>query len=328
MSPVSENASEATVGARESRRNSFLSSTGGVLALATASCLLWGSAFPCTKIGNVLFGITPTSTSSQLLFAGVRFFIAGCMVVVAMSIMRGRPLLPKATDWKAIACLSLFQTVLQYGLFYPGLSRASGVASSFIVILLAALAFRQERLDARKVMGCIVGFAGVLLVNLRSGGALRFSLAGEGLVFLSTIAAAMSSCLIREFSKRHDPVMLSGWQFVVGGVVLTAIGLATGGRLQPSRPAALVLLAYMGFISAAAYTMWSMLLSANPVSRVAVFGFMNPVFGVVLSALLLGEASAIDPLRATLALVLVSVGIVIVNRDPRARESARSDGNA
>ena len=71
-----------------------------------------------------------------------------------------------------------------------------------------------------------------------------------------------------------------------------------------------------------------MLLSANPVSRVAVFGFMNPVFGVVLSALLLGEASAIDPLRATLALVLVSVGIVIVNRDPRARESARSDGNA
>lgn len=335
MSPVSENASEATVGARESRRNSFLSSTGGVLALATASCLLWGSAFPCTKIGNVLFGITTTSTSSQLLFAGVRFFIAGCMVVVAMSIMRGRPLLPKATDWKAIACLSLFQTVLQYGLFYPGLSRASGVASSiieasasFIVILLAALAFRQERLDARKVMGCIVGFAGVLLVNLRSGGALRFSLAGEGLVFLSTIAAAMSSCLIREFSKRHDPVMLSGWQFVVGGVVLTAIGLATGGRLQPSRPAALVLLAYMGFISAAAYTMWSMLLSANPVSRVAVFGFMNPVFGVVLSALLLGEASAIDPLRATLALVLVSVGIVIVNRDPRARESARSDGNA
>ena len=120
-------------------------------------------------------------------------------------------------------------------------------------------------------------------------------------------------------------MLLSGWQFVVGGVVLTAIGLATGGKLQPSRPAALVLLAYMGFISAAAYTMWSMLLSANPVSRVAVFGFMNPVFGVVLSALLLGEASAIDPLRATLALVLVSVGIVIVNRDPKARESARSD---
>lgn len=327
---VSENASQATIGARESLRNSFLSSTGGLLALAMASCLLWGSAFPCTKIGNVLFGIASSATSSQLLFAGVRFFVAGCMVVVAMSVMRGRPLLPGANDWKAILCLSLFQTVLQYGLFYPGLSRASGVASSiieasasFIVILLAALVFRQERLDARKVIGCVVGFAGVLLVNLQSGGTLEFSLAGEGLVFLSTIAAAMSSCLIREFSKRHDPVLLSGWQFLVGGVVLTAIGLATGGRLQPSRPAALVLLAYMGFISAAAYTMWSMLLSANPVSRVAVFGFMNPVFGVVLSALLLGEASAIDPLRATVALALVSVGIVIVNRDPRARQATR-----
>ena len=179
MQKVSENASQATIGARESRRNSFLSSTGGVLALAMASCLLWGSAFPCTKIGNVLFGIASSATSSQLLFAGVRFFVAGCMVGVAMSVMRGRPLLPRATDWKAILCLSLFQTVLQYGLFYPGLARAAGVASSiieasasFIVILLAALAFRQERLDARKVIGCVVGFAGVLLVNLQSGGTL------------------------------------------------------------------------------------------------------------------------------------------------------------
>ncbi len=318
---MSDNTSSMAISERESRRNAFLSSTPGLLLFATTSCLLWGSAFPCTKIGNVLFGIGAAATSSQLLFAGVRFTIAGCMVIAFMSAKRGRPLVPRVTDWKAILCLSLFQTVLQYGLFYPGLSRSSGVASSiiessasFVVIVLAALVFRQEKLTSRKVLGCLAGFAGVLLVNLKPGGSLGFSPIGEGLVFLSTIAAAMSSCLIRELSKRHDAVLLSGWQFLVGGVVLTIIGIAAGGHLAPSRPAALALLAYMGFISAAAYTLWSMLLSANPVSRVAVFGFMNPVFGVLLSAILLNETSALNPLAAAAALVLVSAGIVIVNR--------------
>ena len=313
-----------TLRPREERRNAFLSSTTGVLTFALVSCFLWGSAFPCTKIGNTLFGISSDDTASQLLFAGVRFTLAGAMVVVGMSARRGRALLPRSRDWGAVLELSLFQTILQYGLFYPGLSRAAGTTSSiieasntFIAILLSSLVFRQERLTARKLLGCAVGFAGVMMVSSGGGSAAGPSLSGEGLVFLSTFAAATSSCLIQNLSRDHDAVLLSGWQFLVGGLALTAVGLLAGGRLEPSRPAALVLLAYMAFISAAAYTLWSMLLSANPVSRVTVFGFMNPVFGTILSAVLLGEADTIDPLRAVVALVLVSAGVVVVNYAPR-----------
>ena len=83
---------------------------------------------------------------------------------------------------------------------------------------------------------------------------------------------------------------------------------------------ALALLAYLGFISAGAYSLWSLALAANPVSRVAVFGFMNPIFGVLLSAVLLGEADVVSPAVAAGALVLVSAGIVVVNRrEGRAR---------
>ena len=82
---------------------------------------------------------------------------------------------------------------------------------------------------------------------------------------------------------------------------------------------ALALLAYLGFISAAAYSLWSATLAVNPVSRVAVFGFMNPVFGVLLSALLLGETNVVSPLVAVAALALVSAGIVVVNRPERAK---------
>lgn len=105
---------------------------------------------------------------------------------------------------------------------------------------------------------------------------------------------------------------------MIGGATLLALGLAMGGCVAPADAAnplpALALLAYMGFISAAAYSLWSMALAANPVSRVAVFGFMNPVFGAVLSALLLGETSVVSPVLAVVALALVSTGIIVVNR--------------
>lgn len=304
----------------------FLATTSGVLLACLASCFLWGSAFPCVKIGYELFGIDSADLPSIIAFAGARFLIAGIMVVVGMSVVSRRAFLPAKRDLPAIGALSLFQTILQYLFFYVGLANCEGVTSSileasnaFLCVVLAALVFRSERLTARKVLGCVVGFAGVVLFNVvGEEGALSFSLSGEGMVLLSTLAAATSSNLVKRFSREHDPVLLSGWQFAVGGAVMLAVGMALGGRVAPAEGAdplaATALLAYLGFISAAAYSLWSMALAANPVSRVAVFGFMNPVFGVLLSALFLSETDVVSPVVAVVALVLVSVGIVIVNR--------------
>ena len=86
-------------------------------------------------------------------------------------------------------------------------------------------------------------------------------------------------------------MVLSGYQFLCGGIILTAAGLICGGRVNLTGVSlgGWVLLLYMGFISAAAYTLWGILLKYNPVGRVAVYGFMNPMFSFLLSALLLGE---------------------------------------
>ena len=316
-----EDSTEFRMGERQER---FLTSSWGALLAAAFCCLLWGSAFPCIKIGYALFGIAGTDPASQMLFAGTRFLLAGAMVIVFVSIARRRPLVPKRTDVGAICLLALFQTFGQYAFFYLGLAHAAGTTSSvieasanFFAILLSALAFRQERLTGRKVAGCLLGFAGVVLINL--GGSLgnfsfSFSPDGEGMILLSALCSATSSCLIQRLSKWHDPVLLSGWQFVVGGLGLMAMGAAGGGTLSPTGPNAIALLAYMAFISAAAYSVWSLLLSVNSVSRISVYGFMNPVFGFVLSAVLLGEYQLVDPVRSICALVLVSAGIVVVNR--------------
>lgn len=319
--------STANTSARARTQTPFFATTPGLLLACLGACLLWGSAFPCVKIGNGLFGIESSDVASLIAFAGARFVISGLLVVVAMSIARRRAFVPHGSDWACAAKLSVFQTILQYLFFYVGLSRSAGVTSSiieasnsFLIVLLAAFAFRSEHMTRRKALGCIVGFAGVLLVTLGggSGSGFSFSLTGEGLVFASTFAAAMSSNLAKRYSADHDPVLLSGWQFILGGAAMLVVGLALGGRVVPADAAnplpAIAMLIYLGFISAAAYSLWSTALAVNDVSRVAVFGFMNPVFGAVLSAVLLGEADAVNPLLAVAALVLVSTGIIVVNR--------------
>ena len=74
---------------------------------------------------------------------------------------------------------------------------------------------------------------------------------------------------------------------------------------------------YLGFLSAVAYTLWSLLLQRHPISRVMVFSFLNPVFGVVLSALLLGEAKVLNLPRCLLAMALVCLGVWIVNQSEK-----------
>lgn len=308
---------------RERTNRPFLGTLPGLILGCLVSCGLWGSAYPCVKIGYELFGITGSDVASRLVFAGTRFTIAGIMVVVGVSIAQRRALLPAKRDLSAIGILALFQTVLQYFFFYGGLSHAAGVTSSiigaaayFFAILFAALIFKTESLTRKAVIGCAIGFAGVVLVNLGSGdAAFSFALNGEGFILLSSVAGAISTCFIAVLGRTHDSVLLSGWQFVTGGVVLLGCGLAMGGSLCPISPGpALALILYMGFISAMAYTLWSRLLAANPVSRVSIFGFMTPVFGAAMSAVLLGETDAVNPLFALIALALVSAGIVIVNR--------------
>lgn len=151
-------------------------------------------------------------------------------------------------------------------------------SANFLAILFAALAFRTEKLNTAKVLGCVLGFAGVALVNLSGAdGTFGFTLDGEGFILASTVAGALSTCLIGIFSREHDGVLLAGWQFLVGGLALTAIGFLMGGALSPTAIApAITLIIYMALISAVAYSLWSRLLAVNPVSRVSVFGFMNP----------------------------------------------------
>ena len=297
----------------------IMTNRAAVFLLAMLCCLLWGSAFPCIKLGYGYSQISSGDTFSQILYAGLRFILAGILALAIGSFVVRKPLMISKSSLPMAIKLSVFQTILQYSFFYIGLSHCTGMKSSvitgsnvFLSILVAALVFRTEKLTVRKLLGCAVGFSGVLLINLSGmGGGAR--LTGEGFVFLSALSYAFSAALIKKFSVKEEPVLLSGWQFVIGGAFMTLTGLACGGRLGAFNTQGLLMLIYLAFVSAAAFSVWGTLIKYNNVSTVSVFGFMNPVFGVILSFFILSERNPAGAWGTVLALALVSAGIIIVN---------------
>ncbi|MDO4622092.1 MAG: DMT family transporter [Eubacteriales bacterium] len=296
-----------------------------VILMTFICCFLWGSAFPCIKTGYRLLRIGAEDTAEQLLFAGCRFTLAGILVILFTCIEHRRLIYPRRKALPYVGLLAFLQTCGQYFFFYIGLAHCTGVSSAiiqgantFFCILIAALLFRTEKLTGGKILGCLIGFAGVVLIQLPSTGSGSLQLAaswnGEGFMLIACLLGAMASSAIKWAGKKEDTTMLCGYQFLLGGLVLVLIGLISGGRLVFGSAACFVLLLYMAFISAVAYTLWSVLLKYNPVSRISVFGFMNPVIGVLLSAVILGEANQAFSVRGLLALVFVSAGIIVVNR--------------
>jgi len=288
------------------------------VVLAALLCTaLWGSATPFIKTGYECLRVV--GTPSIMLFAGIRFTLAGIITIIIYSIIERKFLYPKKKSLKYVGVISVFQTILQYIFFYVGLANTSGVkgtilsgSSAFFSILVATLIFRQEKLTFKKVIACIIGFSGVVVVNLK-GLELNLNFLGDGFVIFSAISLAFSSVLMKIYSKEENPVVLSGYQFVIGGIVMTVLGLAFDGTISFDNLKGVVILTYLAFLSAVAYALWGILLKYNPVSKVTVFSFMTPVFGVILSKLMLTETSNVSVENVLVALILICVGIFTLN---------------
>lgn len=304
-----------------STKKTFITKPMGIGLLAILCCLLWGSATPAIKIGYEWFGIGSNDVASRILFAGVRFVLAGVLTVIFGSMIARKTLIPQRSSWGMICKLGLVQTVFQYIFFYMGLAYTTGVKSAiingsqtFIAILMACLLFRYEKLTMQKFMGCLIGFAGVIVINFDPNGLTGgFTLRGEGAILIAAIAYALSSALVKKYSQKESPVVLSGYQFAFGGVIMTICGWLMGGQLTGWCLKSIVLLIYMALISSVAYSVWGILLKHNPVGKVAVYSFTNPIFSVLLSFVFLKESSSFG-WELLLALALVCGGIYLVNK--------------
>ncbi|MGN0818296.1 MAG: DMT family transporter [Candidatus Coproplasma sp.] len=292
-----------------------------VLIGALICCVLWGSAFPCVKIGYRLFSVDTSHVPSIILFAGLRFTLAGLLVIIFGCVQQRRFVIPKRRNWWCVLLVCVFQAVAQYIFFYIGLANVSGVKGSvlnglgvFFTILIACFIFRTEKFNLIKLAGCILGFSGVILINLNGDFSFTFTLMGEGFIIFSGLSAAIAAGLVKVFSKREDTTALCGWQFFIGGIVLICVGLGFGGKVAPTGAGSYFELFYLAIISSVAFTLQGYLMKYNPISKVAVYKSTNPLFGAVFSALILGESEQLLSYYTLIAIVLVCLGIFVINK--------------
>ena len=298
----------------------LFSNRKAVILLASLCCLLWGSSYPAIKNGFALFAIAPGDMPGKLAFAGWRCLLAGLVLLAAALLARKDILALKRKHWIEVSLLGLLQTSIMFVFFYIGLAYTTGVKSSvlnatvsFFGVLLAHFIYQNDRLSRNKVLGCLVGFAGVMVVNFnRELLDFHFTLLGEGFVVIAAFVLSAGIIYGKKISQTMDSIVLTGYQLTIGGVALVAAGHALGGSLTGFTLASSALLFYLVLLSSVAFALWTILLKYNRVGLVTVFNFLVPVFGAVLSAIFLGET--ILEWKNVAALALVCSGIWLVTK--------------
>ena len=266
--------------------------------------------------------VDSADTASQIVFAGVRFTLAGILVLIFASIKERKVMIPEMGNFEIRSSgMSGADSGTVISSFYIGVAHTSGVKGAiitglgnFIAILLSCLAFRSERMTGRKVAGYVLGFAGVVVINLMGNSLdMGFKLTGEGFILIAQLSYGISTVLINLFSRKVSPVVLSGTQFTMGGIVLTLIGVGMGGHLGNVTAGGVAIIFYLAMVSAVAYTLWSVLLAWMMFRRLQSLDSSIPCAVVILSALMLGEVNQAFNIGSLIALILVCTGIYIVN---------------
>lgn len=275
--------------------------------------VLWGSAYPVIKYTYTV--IAMPEVADKLLFAGVRFFLAGLMVFCYTWIKNRRfPTVPKERIG-GVALYGILQTGLMYILNYIGVANTTATktsiitaASAFFAVLFAPLFFKGEKLTVLKIVGVVIGMAGIVLVN--NNALDGFSFMGEGMVFLSMLLNTAGSFVGKRVSK-GIVYQSSAYQLMIGGALILAVAVPLGGSFSLSWTSVLLIL-YLAFVSAAAFTLWTALLVYHEAGRILVFNMLIPVTGALWSFLILGERQILEPLYLV-SVLLTAAGIILVN---------------
>jgi len=289
-----------------------------VIIMAVISCFLWGSAFPSIKIGYNIFSIDVNNVYQKIMFAGLRFLLSSVMIFV-FCILTKRSLKLKKAEIQKVAILGFIQTTIQYIFFYIGLSNTSGTkgsiltaTSTFFSVILAHFFYSEDKLTIRKVIGVILGFLGVVIVNI-SGSSIQggFLFIGEGFVIISSLMGAIAGIYTKKIAKDINTFAIAGYQLFIGSLLLVVTGFLGGGQGISITIENYSLLIYLSFISAGAFSLWTILLKYNGVGKVSIYKFTIPLFGVILSYIFLGERLLGS--SVLLSIILVSISIIMIN---------------
>lgn len=290
-----------------------------IFIMATIACFLWGSAFPAVKTGYDMLGIGGAAPMVKLQFAGYRFFLAGLYLLLFIVIQKRDLSVPKGS-FRTLFVLGLIQTTFQYLFFYIGLSNTSGIKGSIIIslgaffsIILPHFYYHDDKLSPKKWLGLLIGFAGVVYINLAKGPITGgFTILGEGFMIMAAFVGSLASIYAKELSNKMDTIVMTCYQMLLGSTVMIVISAVTlGGNAVPMTLSIAPLFMHLALISSVGFGLWFVLLNHNPISKVSIYKFQVPIWGTILSAIFLPGESLSSAIVVGLA--CVSAGIFLVN---------------
>lgn len=289
-----------------------------IALFATTAAVVWGWAYPLIKLGFAEFQISADMTGSKILFAGVRFLLSGLIILAMAGAKRLDFGVRSRGSWAYIGLYALLNTTLHYACFYIGLSHADGARSAilnslsvFLVVILACVFFKSDRMTIRKLQGCLIGFAGILILNLGGASSGSFTWLGDGFIILNALCGASASLLTRGLGNRVNVFVGTGYSLAFGGALLLFTGLLLQGTLPCITLQGIMILLLLIGISTIGFALYNKLLTLNPVGKVAIYNSLIPVVGAVTSCLCLHEPFYWKYLFAG---TFAALGIYIINK--------------
>jgi len=287
--------------------------------LAIVASLLWASAFTGVKIG--LKYHTPFQ------FAGVRFTISGILLILYFNNMRSY-WNEVVRNWRFIAVIAALQTVIQYMLFYSGINLLPASIAAMItgssplfVSIVAHFSFKDDRMDWMKGFSILLGVAGVAVISLGRShlpSGMAISLFGVSLLLVNNLVSGWSNVLVAKRQKQISPVVLSSSSLLFGGIGLILISIPFEGYgLRAIAPEYFIALAWLSFLSAAAFAIWYTLLQRPgvKVSGLNMWKFLIPVAGAALSWILLPNES--PDWISVLGMIVIAASLLFHNYSNR-----------
>lgn len=289
--------------------------------------LLWGSAIPLIKTTYKVMQVPSDDFGLKILIAGVRFFMAGILAIFYHQFFKTKESKFSKLNLKFVIILSLVQTTFQYFFYYIGLSNTHGVKASiiqafgsFLIVIMAAAFIPGERLNLNKVLAVIIGTAGILVTNLNGDAGGGISLKGEGFIIIATFFNALATILVRLKGRNQDPFLLTGSQFALGGLVLIFGGIFLKKSAFNLSPLAFIMITYGAFISATAFSLWTIILQYHSAGEFGIYKLFIPIFGTILSIIFLKEKFTF---LLFIGLALVIIGTLVLNMKNLKKSSSK-----
>ena len=298
--------------------------------LALICAFGWSMAYPLIKVGYDIFGIASADIGGKILFSGLRFFFAGLIVLLFCRIRKTKTEIRERKDISWLLLLALVNTALHYMFAYIGLGFNTSARSTildsmggFFLIILSVIIFPDDRFTASKLIGCLLGIAGIVSINIGPGADMfeNITFMGDGMILLNAVCAGFGGVITRVVSKKMNMMFATGMSMLIGGVLMLITGALIGtDRGWSLTPAGIAVLLALIMISAVCFAIYNELIAYHPISRITIYNALIPVLGVIFAALLLHEELKWQYL---ISVILVALGIYIVNRKPRSEKKSK-----